>query len=81
MRPVVNRLARIERGRRHQDRRGANLTPGVTSSEMRTRSEERTVAKWFDDTDEALDAVVAGLIGGRRLVRESVPAVSFPAGC
>ncbi len=81
---TVNRLARIERGRRnkkHPGGRGKTLTPGVSLSagEMKKRSQERKVAKWFDDSDEALKTVIdkgwQKLVAiARAYLREDTPA-------
>jgi hypothetical protein len=82
MRPAsaVNRLARTERGRRnkkHVGGRGKTLTPGVSlsSAEMRVRSGERTVAKWFDATDDAMAALSVRWLRGW-----DVPPPSFQSG-
>lgn len=70
----IIRLARVERGRRHERHiggRGKTLTPGVSLSgfEMKARSEERIVAKWYD---QAIGA--AGFLaehGWRKCVTEA----------
>lgn len=52
---TVNRMARIERGRRTEKlKTGPSefITPGVTNSESKKRSEERKVAEWYDQTPE-----------------------------
>ena len=57
---MVDRLARIERGRRHEDRRGANVLPGGTSldqTERNRRSEENLVSVWFGVSDGPLGIV------------------------
>lgn len=73
-------MARIERGRRTESRLGNNqyqgVTPGATSltaGERKKRSEERTVAAWFDAQPEPLPAVEAN--GWKKLVAE-VPRVA-----
>jgi hypothetical protein len=64
--PTVNRLARIERGRRTELQQGKKLvlpsgtSDGERKTERNRRSEEYIVAEWFDATDEAApDAVMA----------------------
>jgi len=62
---VVNRLARIERGRRHENLRGRNQysedlllgSRSLTQAEMNARSEERKVAEWYDSNAQPLDTV------------------------
>ncbi|RLB68531.1 MAG: hypothetical protein DRH08_00660 [Deltaproteobacteria bacterium] len=53
---IANRLARIERGRRTEKMSTAHVLPGSTGlsqTERNKRSEERIVAEWYDDTEEA----------------------------
>lgn len=70
---MVNRLARIERGRRHENRQGERsdllVTPGLTSSERTRRSEERTVAEWYDSHDQPTDQVAKD--GWKKLVQRA----------
>jgi len=58
---TVNRLARIERGRRTELQQGQPLLPGSRSSqaEMNRRSEERKVAEWYDKQTPIPDDVIA----------------------
>ncbi len=55
---LVNRLARIERGRRSEAYE-RKVTPGMTFSgtEKNRRSEERAVSEWYDEHDQPLETV------------------------
>ncbi len=77
---MVNRLARIERGRR-TDAYERKVLPGSTfdQTEKNRRSEERKVAEWFDANGEPVETVRDN--GWKRLVviarqtsREATPA-------
>ncbi len=49
---IVNRLARIERGRRTENLRGISHTQyDLSGTEKNRRSEERKVAEWYDSGD------------------------------
>ncbi len=71
---MVNRLARIERGRRTETIQtggvgGGALLPGsiaLDQTEKNRRSEERTVAAWYDTHDQPVDTVAEN--GWKKLV-------------
>ncbi len=80
---MVNRLARIERGRRTEKMEGSrSVLPGrtQTQTERHRRSEEMAVAAWVDATDEAQAEVRKGtgwkklVIMARAYLREATPA-------
>lgn len=75
---LVNRLARVERGRRTERAQlggsggTSNLLPGrrLTQTELNQRSEERTVAEWVDSNPEEAAGAVKEK-GWKKLVREA----------
>ena len=80
---TANRLGRIERGRRTELQQGRPLLPGSRSSqaELNRRSEERTVAEWFDSSPDAEKTVEKH--GWKKLVdiaRGKSPHVSHNSG-
>ena len=80
---TANRLGRIERGRRTELQQGRPLLHGSRSSqaELNRRSEERTVAEWFDSSPDAEKTVEKH--GWKKLVdiaRGKSPHVSHNSG-